>query len=450
MMNFIYIHTHDSGRYMQPYGIGASNPNFMRLARESFMFHQAHCTAPTCSCSRTGMLSGMAPHSSGMFGLAHRGFHMQDFQKHLSHFLQKNGYYTVLAGVQHEAIAPELLGYNEFYTKRFPGSRERDLNALSCALDFLRSGRNGDAPFFLSFGMSSTHLVYETARDIEEDFVAPPFPIVNNKDTRHDFSCYLQSLKTADDCLGAILDAVDDLGLRENTIVMFTTDHGISFPEMKCTLKDTGTGVALFIRHPEIGRGASDALVSHIDIFPTICDMLDLEKPEWLQGTSLLPLMCGKVEKVNDYVFSEITYHAAYEPTRCVRTDRLKLIRHFAEDRQKPLCNIGDHESKEWFLSSPLPRVPEEKDCLYDLIADPAERINVVHLPEYRADYERLSAVLENWMRQTKDPLLDGPIALQPGQIANRTDAVSPFEPTYDCNGNAVSAEELKKVILAE
>ena len=80
LMNFIYIHTHDSGRYMQPYGIGASNPNFMRLARESFMFHQAHCTAPTCSCSRTGMLSGMAPHSSGMFGLAHRGFHMQDFQ----------------------------------------------------------------------------------------------------------------------------------------------------------------------------------------------------------------------------------------------------------------------------------------------------------------------------------------------------------------------------------
>ena len=90
-MNLIYVHTHDSGRYMQPYGIGTDNPNFMRLARESFMFHQAHCTAPTCSCSRVGMLSGMAPHSSGMFGLAHRGFHMDDYHKHLSHYLHDHG-----------------------------------------------------------------------------------------------------------------------------------------------------------------------------------------------------------------------------------------------------------------------------------------------------------------------------------------------------------------------
>ena len=442
-MNFIYIHTHDSGRYLQPYGIGVDNPAFMRLARESFMFHQAHCTAPTCSCSRTGMLSGMAPHSSGMFGLAHRGFHMQDFQRHLSYFLQKNGYYTVLAGVQHESIVPELLGYNEIYVKKVNSSRERDLYSLSCAVDYLRSGRNGNKPFFLSFGMSSTHLVYEEARDIEEDFVMPPFPVVNNKETRHDFACYLQSLKTADECLGILLDEVDQRGLRDNTVVMFTTDHGISFPDMKCTLKDTGTGVALFIRHPEIGRGSSDALVSHIDIFPTICEMLGLEKPEWLQGTSLVPLMQGSRDKVHDYIFSEITYHAAYEPVRAVRTDRLKLIRHFAADCHKPLVNIGDHVSKDWYLSSPLPKMEEERDCLYDLVADPVERINVVHLPEYQEDYRRLSSALEEWMMKTNDPLLNGPIELLSGQIANRPEALSPFEPTYDCNGNPVTAKEL-------
>ena len=345
----------------------------------------------------------------------------------------------------HEAIVPEVLGYNEINTRKGHNSRERDLNALSCAVDFLHSSRNGDKPFFLSFGMSSTHMVYEEAKDIEEDFVIPPFPVVNNKETRHDFSCYLQSLKTADECLGVLLDEIDRLGLRENTVVMFTTDHGISFPEMKCTLKDTGTGVALFLRHPEIGRGSSDALVSHIDIFPTICEMLGLEKPEWLQGTSLMPLMRGNVEKVHDYIFSEITYHASYEPTRAVRTDRLKLIRHFAEDRHKPLANIGDHISKDWYLSSPLSKIEEKRDCLYDLVADPAEKINVVDLPEYQADYKRLSAVLEEWMRDTNDPLLDGPINLQPGQIVNRTDALSPFEPTYDCGGNPVTAKELKE-----
>lgn len=445
-MNFVYIHTHDSGRYMQPYGIGTDNPGFMRFARESFMFHQAHCTAPTCSCSRTGMLSGMAPHSSGMFGLSHRGFHMQDFNQHLSHYLHDNGYYTVLSGVQHEAIVPELLGYDEILgTKSNPDSRVRDLNALSQAIDFLKSKRNGDKPFFLAFGMFSTHLEYEEAVDIEEDFVKPPFPIVNNKETRHDYSCYLQSLKTADECLGKLLDEIDAQGLREDTIVMYTTDHGVSFPNMKCTLKDTGTGVALFIRHPEIGRGSSDAMVSHIDIFPTVCEMLGLEKPDWLQGTSLLPLMKGSIEKVHDYIFSEVTYHAAYEPMRSVRTDRLKLIRLFAEDRHKPFVNIGEHAAKDWFLSSPLPGVEAERDIMYDLIADPAEEINVVHLPEYQEDYKKLSEFLENWMRETNDPLLYGAIELQPGQIANRTDAVSPFEPTYDCNGNPVSATDLLK-----
>lgn len=442
-MNFIYIHTHDSGRYMQPYGIGADNPNFMRLARESFMFHQAHCTAPTCSCSRTGMLSGMAPHSSGMFGLAHRGFHMEDFQKHLSHYLHNNGYYTVLAGVQHEAIVPELLGYDEIHVKKAKGSRKRDLLSLENAIDFLRSGRNGDKPFFLSFGMYSTHLLYEEVKDIEEDFVKPPFPVVNNKDTRHDYAGYLQSLKTADECLGVLLDEIDRLGLRQNTVVLFTTDHGVSFPEMKTTLKDTGTGVALFIRHPEIGRGSSDAMVSHIDVFPTVCEMLGVEKPKWLQGTSLLPLMKGETEMIHEYVYSEISYHAAYEPTRAVRTNRLKLIRRFAEDRHKPFVNIGDHEAKDWFLTSPLPGVEAERDSMYDLIADPAEEINVVHLPQYQEEYKRLSDALEKWMRETNDPLLNGPIELAPGQIANKTTAVSPFEPTYDWEGNIRTDKDL-------
>ncbi len=291
--------------------------------------------------------------------------------------------------------------------------------------------------------MFSTHLVYEEARDIEEDFVATPFPIVNNKDTRHDFSCYLQSLKTADQCLGALLDELDSQGLAGDTVVMFTTDHGISFPNMKCTLKDSGTGVALFIRHPDIDRGSSDALVSHIDVFPTICDMLGLKKPDWLQGASLLPLMRGSAEKVHDYIFSEVTYHAAYEPMRSVRTDRLKLIRLFARDRRKPFVNIGDHQAEDWFLSSPLPGIEAERDYLYDLVADPAEEINVARLPQYEEEYRRLCAVLEEWMESTGDPLLHGDIELQPGQIANRPDAKTPHEPTYDRDGNPVTAKDL-------
>ena len=331
-----------------------------------------------------------------------------------------------------------MLGYDERFTKRAPSSRERDLASLAYALDFLRSGRNGDKPFFLAFGMHSTHLVYEENHDIEEDFVLPPPPIVNTPETRHDFSNYLTSLRTADELLGALLDEVDALGLRENTVVIYTTDHGVSFPEMKCTLTDAGTGIALFIRHPQIGRGASDAMVSHVDVFPTICDMLNLPHPDWLQGKSLLPLMKGETDKVHDYVFSEVTYHAAYEPQRGVRSNRMKYIRLFDEDTHKPLVNIGDHEAKDVYLTSKLPRLPRKREFLFDLVADPMERINLVDVPEYREEYEELSRVLHQWMVDTHDPLLNGPIPMEPGEIANKTSAISPFEPCYDCDGNQV------------
>lgn len=202
--------------------------------------------------------------------------------------------------------------------------------------------------------------------------------------------------------------------------------------------------MALFIRHPDIGRGATDALVSQVDIYPTVCDMLGLPRPDWLEGHSLLPLMRGEVDKVNDHIFSEVTYHAAYDPMRAVRTDRLKLIRHFGELRRS-MANIGDHAAKDIFMTSKLPFIPREPVYLYDLVADPEERQNLAHRPEYAEELAELSATLEDWMRRTHDPLLDGPINLRAGQYANKYDAISPSEPTYDMYGQQVVKTKKRK-----
>ncbi len=87
-----------------------------------------------------------------------------------------------------------------------------------------------------------------------------------------------------------MLDALDANGLSENTLVICTTDHGIAFPRMKGNLTDHGIGVMLIMRGPGgfTGGKVYDALVSHIDLYPTICDLLEIEHPSWLQGTSLL------------------------------------------------------------------------------------------------------------------------------------------------------------------
>ena len=125
-MNFIYIHTHDSGREMEPYGAGCHNPALMRLAKESILFRNAHCVAPTCSPSRAAMLTGMTAHNSGMYGLAHRGFSLNDYSQHLAPYLGKHGYYTALIGVQHEAKDPAVIGYTETHADHVKKRETRD------------------------------------------------------------------------------------------------------------------------------------------------------------------------------------------------------------------------------------------------------------------------------------------------------------------------------------
>ena len=86
--NIIYIHSHDTGRYVQPYGHAIATPHIQKLAEQGILFRQAFCAAPTCSPSRAALLTGQSAHSSGMLGLAHRGFSLHDERQHLAHTLQ--------------------------------------------------------------------------------------------------------------------------------------------------------------------------------------------------------------------------------------------------------------------------------------------------------------------------------------------------------------------------
>src|SRR5207302_619135 len=127
--------------------------------------------------------------------------------------------------------------------------------------------------------------------------------------------------RSLDRGVGAVLDALDATGMARDTLVICTTDHGTAFPGAKATLSDRGIGVMLMLRGPGgfAGGKASDALVSHIDLYPTICDVLEIPHPSWLQGRSLMPIVTGAAEEVRDAVFAEGTYHAAYEPQRAMR-----------------------------------------------------------------------------------------------------------------------------------
>jgi len=97
-LNIVYIHSHDTGRFIEPYGAAVPTPNLKQFADESVLFRQAFCANPTCSPSRASLLSGQYPHVCGMLGLAHRGFSMNDYSEHLAGYLGRKGYYPALVG----------------------------------------------------------------------------------------------------------------------------------------------------------------------------------------------------------------------------------------------------------------------------------------------------------------------------------------------------------------
>lgn len=421
-MNVLYLHSHDSGRYLQPYGHNVPTPNLARLARQGVLLRQMHTAAPTCSPSRAAMLTGQCPHHNGMLGLAHLGWSLNNYAHTLVHHLRDNGYRSVLAGLQHIAADPATIGYDEI----LPHPSVKASDVAPAAVKFLRS--RPQQPFFLDAGFFETHRPYPDPVD-NPDYILPPSPLPDHRETRWDMACFHASARQLDHGVGAILDALDQAGLAENTLVISTTDHGIAFPDMKCHLRDAGTGISMILRGPGVFSGGKvcDAMLSNIDLFPTLCDYLGIARPAWLEGKSFLPVLNGAQAEINDAIFSEVTFHASYEPKRSVRTKRWKYIRHFDGRATAVLPNCDDGASKSLWMQNGWKTNPlVEREELYDLLFDPAEHTNLILEERARAPREEMRARLETWMRQTQDPLLEGPVPLVRGGRIVDPDAISP------------------------
>jgi N-sulfoglucosamine sulfohydrolase len=418
--NILYLHSHDTGRYVSPMGHAVPTPNVQRLAEEGMMFRRCFCAAPTCSPSRAALLTGQSAHSSGMLGLAHRGFALHDYGQHLVATLRGAGYHTVLAGMQHVG---DGVGYDEDLA---PASRQAQ-HVAAAAVDFL--DRRPEEPFFLDVGCSETHLPFPDMPAEDSRFLRVPDPLPDAPEIRHMMAGYHESVRRMDEGHGKVLAALDRNGLTDNTLVVCTTDHGIAFPGMKCHLTDHGMGVYLIIRGPGgfAGGQVCDALVSHIDLFPTICDVAGVPGPEHLQGMSMVPLATGRAPAIRDEVFAEVNFHAAYDPARAVRTERWKLIRHYDDDMTTiVLSNCDDSEAKTVWLEHDWAERPKEMERLYDVIFDPNETQNLAADPAHAQVLTEMRGRLQRWMESTADPLLSGPLVAPAGARINDKRGASP------------------------
>ena len=427
-LNIVYIHSHDSGRYLQPYGHAVPTPNIQRLAQEGMLFRRAFSAAPTCSPSRAALLTGQCPHQNGMLGLAHRGFSLVDYNRHIVHTLRDAGYVSVLAGLQHVAPKPEMIGYDEILT---PKGQPSAVRVAPVAVEFLN--RKQTKPFFLDIGFFETHREYpQPTKDDDERYTLPPTPIPDTPATRKDTAAYHASARVLDHGIGQVLEALDRDGLTANTLVINTTDHGVAFPLMKCNLEDSGWGVSMILRGPGgfTGGKVSDAMVSHLDVFPTLCELTGIQKPAWLEGKSMMPLLRGEKQEINEEVFAEVNYHAAYEPKRAVRTQRYKYIKRYGDKHTPVLPNCDDGLSKDVWVEYGWKNMVLPEESLYDLIFDPAERNNLASDNASGKVLAEMRQRLDRWMRATNDPLLRGPVPAPHGAQVNNPNGTSPKEKT--------------------
>ena len=433
--NILLIHCHDLGRYLGCYGADIETPAIDALAASGACFENHFVTAPQCSPSRGSLMTGRHPHVNGLMGLAHGNWELHDDERILPQYLGEAGYETHLFGLQHITGDTDRLGYDHVHSEGnlYPGvspsvhEANRARNVASVVASTFERGAF-DAPMFASIGFFECHRVNEAETDrysfdpshyetADPDEIRPLAYLPDRRGIRQDLAEMCGMVEAIDDAVGTIDDALTERGLDEETLVIFTTEHGIAFPRAKGSCYDAGIEAALLLRCPGVTAAGSryDDLVSNVDVLPTILDLLECDVPDAVQGRSLYPRLRGETDDSRDHVIASMTWHDMYNPVRAIRTNRYKYIRNFWHLPKVYLTAdiFASEAGREVREAYGVPPRPYEE--LYDLRETPQEDTNVAQEPRYQDVRTDLARTLESWMDATDDPVLDSPV--EPGDM---------------------------------
>lgn len=433
--NIISIVTDDQARW----GVGAygnkevRTPNMDRLAREGALFQNAFTATPVCSPSRASFMSGKYGTQVGIHDWinpkeAAMGLGLPSEAMTWAQILKQHGYVTGLIGKWHLGTLPQFhptrRGFDHFFGFLAGGntpmnpkleSAGKDRSYMGSlpdiitddALDFVRKNRG--KPFALCLHFREPHAPYAPVPEADSkpfealDPVIPAFPGLPVKDVKKLTRDYYGSIHATDRNLGRLLALLDELGLAENTIILFTSDHGYNIGHHGLWHKGNGTwlvierrgqsrpnmfgtslAVPLLVRWPRVVRPGTqiDELVSNIDTFSSVLGMLKVPAPPNYrqEGRDFSPLLRGEKVAWRDTVFAQYDMHTGAKSwMRSARTSKHHLVRQFLKNQ------------------------PDE---LFDLTKDPDELVNRYDDPSYREVRDQLQERLTQWQKDIDDPLL--------------------------------------------
>jgi len=443
--NVVLLTWHDAGDWFGCYGHKTvQTPHVDRLAAEGVRFTESFSACAICSPSRAAIMTGRFCQNNGVMSLTNTVFQNRIHPDipHLGARLKKLGYRSALFGVQHECAhehVHEVIQPDEqFATQPWPNG-----DLLKEYVHRWISDRAGDnQPFYAQIGTFDAHLGrFFTDQPPREDEHYPPVqdttaglattPYLEGSEA--DTACIgtLQGqLHRGDRVIGAVLDALAEAGLAENTLVIMCVDHGVGLSRAKTTCYDAGTRVGWIMRWPgqiPPGREVS-AMSTHVDVLPTVWDLLGQETLPGMDGISLADHVRGSTdEEVHDAVFSHMV-----EATRSIRTRRFRLVRNFRLPRV-PVGQKGDCAQLHHGFENPF-EMPDNETAtpsdefplleLYDLEKDPHELHNVAKDSRYATELASLNDRLWRFLFDQDDFIIHDMINT-PWQRATRADLES-------------------------
>ena len=428
--NILLMISEDNGQHLGCYGDPhAQTPHLDKLASEGVRFENMYATQAVCSPGRASILTGLYPHQNGQFGLATHKYALYDRFPNLPDLLKNAGYRTGLIGKLHinpEDAFPYDLWQNP---KAWISFANRDVRKMAeVAGAFMNSS---DEPFFLQMSFPDAHLPFHRqqfgipARPLDGKDVAPlPFVGIDTPRLRDETADYYNCMSRLDTGVGLVLEQLEAMGKAENTLVIFTTDHGAQFSRGKTSSYEGGLRIPLIVRCPGLGheRRVRDELISQVDILPTVTDIAGIACPAGVAGASFVPLLNGEDAAWRTHLYAEwgsggvVTYF----PQRCVRDGRYKLIANLLQDRPSPSALGYSEPTQKWAsgatreeIAGANKRVRAAYDLyerppefeLYDLQNDPWEFENLSGDRAYTAALQALKTRLASWQADTNDAL---------------------------------------------
>jgi len=435
--NIVVVVADDLGLTLGCYGDRvARTPHLDQLAAEGTLFTHAFCTTASCSPSRSVILTGIFNHANGQYGLQHGTHHFSTLDRitSLPARLSKAGYRTARIGKFH--VAPESV-YP--FDAELPGNPRNSVQMAERCREFVTS--DDPRPFFLYFCSTDPHRSGQTGPPPHEPnlfgnegnypgsaavtfdpqkIVVPPF-LPDTAACRAELAEYYQSAARFDQGVGKLVEVLKAAGHWDDTLFVFLSDNGVPFPGAKTTVYEPGLRLPLIVRNPlDKARGQqSAALVSWVDLTPTILEFAGAPRDKQLQGRSFLAEVDGRGGPPTDEVYASHTFHEVtmYYPMRVVRTRKHKLIWNLAHGLVYPSAADLWHSAtwQEALAKGPSSTYgkrtvtqylgrPEWE--LYDLDADPDETKNLAADSEHAATLALLKEKLRAFQERTKDPWL--------------------------------------------